>query len=450
MAYGLTAEGFRVKPLLTIIEEVEADVRVDVGVIPVGGLKKLIAVVAKPIAEVWEAIELVNGAIDPDAAVGARLETTSALTGTNREGEKPSTADLTLTGTPTTLVPAGSRAKETLNEVEFATLDDATIAAVSAWAASTAYDVDDFAHSDGGRVYVVTDPGTSAGSGGPTGTADEITDGGVVWRYVGQGTGAITVAAEATEDGPREALSGEINTIVTPVSGWSSVKNLEDADPGRNVETDEALRVRRELELTRSGDATLEAIRVAVSDLEDDDEIVAVKVFHNPTDATDADGVPPHAVEVMVQGGTDQNIRDALLVLVAAGVATYGNVTGTATDTEGTVHTVRFSRPTLVPVHIELELTYDPNVWLVPDDQVDEVKAAIVLYGDGQPAGKDVVSRAISAKGVFAVAGVLDVPVCNIGTAPSPTTETTIAISLRQLATYDTSRITVTATPGVP
>lgn len=450
MAYGLTAEGWRTKPLLTIIEEVEADVRVDGGFIPTGALKKYIAVVCKPIAEVWEAMEVVNGAIDPDAAVGAQLRAVGALTGTVEKGESPSTADLTLTGTPTTLVPALSRAKEPLNQVEFRTLDDATIAAVSAWAASTAYDVDDFAHNDSGRVYVVTDPGTSAGSGGPTGTDDEITDGGVVWRYVGQGTGAITVAAEATEDGPLEALSGEINTIVTPVSGWSSVVNLEDADPGRAVETDEQFRVRRELELTRSGDATLEAIRVAVSDLEDDDAIVAVKVFHNTADVTDADGVPPHAVEVMVQGGTDQNIRNALLVLVAAGIATHGNVTGTATDTEGTVHTVKFSRPTLVPVYIALELIYDANVWLDVDDQVDQVKASTVLYGDGQPSGKDVVSRAISAKGAFAVAGVLDVPVCNIGTAPSPTTETTIPVSLRELPTYDTSRITVTATPGVP
>lgn len=447
MSYGLTDTGFRLKPLLTIIEEVEAAVRVDVGVIPQGALKKLIAVVCKPIAEAWELAEAVNAAIDPDAAVETQLETLSSLTGTTRKPASPSTADLTLTGTPTTLVPSGSRAKETLNEVEFETLDDATITAVSAWAGATAYALGDRV-TNASRVYQCITAGTSAGSGGPTTTAADITDNTAHWRYLGEGTGAVDVASEAIEDGPLEALSGEINTIVTPVSGWSSVINVEDASLGREVETDEALRIRRELELTRSGDATLAAIRVAVADLEDDPDITAVTVFHNPTDATDADGVPPHAVEVMVQGGTDQAIRDALLTLVAAGIATHGTVSGTATDTEGTVHTVKFSRPTEVQIYVDVELTYDAKSW--PLDGEDQVKAAIVLYGDGQDAGRDAVSSAISAKGVFTVPGVLDVPVCHIGTAPNPSSAATVVITSRQIATYDTSRITVVASAGTP
>lgn len=38
----------------------------------------------------------------------------------------------------------------------------------------------------------------------------------------------------------------------------------------------------------------------------------------------------------------------------------------------------------------------------------------------------------------------------DFGIAPSPTLDTTIAISLRQLATYDTGRVGVTSTPGTP
>lgn len=53
-----------------------------------------------------------------------------------------------------------------------------------AWAASTAYSLNQQVHL-GGNVYKATTAGTSAGSGGPTGTGSGITDGTAVWAYVG-------------------------------------------------------------------------------------------------------------------------------------------------------------------------------------------------------------------------------------------------------------------------
>lgn len=53
-----------------------------------------------------------------------------------------------------------------------------------AWAASTAYLLNQQV-SNGGNVYRCTTAGTSAGSGGPTGTGSGITDGSAVWTYVG-------------------------------------------------------------------------------------------------------------------------------------------------------------------------------------------------------------------------------------------------------------------------
>ena len=58
-----------------------------------------------------------------------------------------------------------------------------------AWAASTAYSVPGtLATNDLGKVYELTTAGTSASSGGPTGTTatwDGITDGTAKWRYIG-------------------------------------------------------------------------------------------------------------------------------------------------------------------------------------------------------------------------------------------------------------------------
>ncbi|WP_375248324.1 hypothetical protein [Sphingomonas sp.] len=52
------------------------------------------------------------------------------------------------------------------------------------WAASKAYVVAQQVHN-GGNVYRATAAGTSASSGGPTGTGTGITDGTVTWAYVG-------------------------------------------------------------------------------------------------------------------------------------------------------------------------------------------------------------------------------------------------------------------------
>lgn len=51
-----------------------------------------------------------------------------------------------------------------------------------AWAISTAYVVDDL-RTNGANVYVCKTAGTSAGSGGPTGTGTAITDGTAIWDY---------------------------------------------------------------------------------------------------------------------------------------------------------------------------------------------------------------------------------------------------------------------------
>ena len=53
-----------------------------------------------------------------------------------------------------------------------------------AWAPSTAYAVGNTV-SNGGNVYRCTTAGTSAASGGPTGTGTGIADGTAVWTYLG-------------------------------------------------------------------------------------------------------------------------------------------------------------------------------------------------------------------------------------------------------------------------
>lgn len=444
MAYGVTATGFSVKTYEVIVEELHDAWRAAFGASSLGErAQRLLAIVAERLAEVWELAEDVYAAFDPDGAVDDALDALCALTGTTREPASESTVTLTLTGTGATVVPAGSTVETASTAIEFTTDEDATLAELVAWANTTAYVLDD-RRSNGGNSYICITAGTSAGSGGPTTTADDITDGTVHWRYLGEGTAAVDVTATATATGPLVATSGDLTEIVTPVSGWLGVTNLLDADLGTDLETDEDLRVRRGDELAGGGASTADAIRAAVLDVAD---VTTCRVFYNDSDVTDADGVPPHAVEVLVQGGADQDIWDALLASVAAGIATHGDEAGTAEDSEGVSHDVYFSRPEARTVYAEIVLTKDPDTY--PTDGDAQVKAAIVALEDVLGVGYDVTASRVSAA-VFSVTGVLDVTDVDIGTSAAPPDGTTITVSTRQVATFDTSRITVTSSDGTP
>ena len=63
-------------------------------------------------------------------------------------------------------------------------LDGEDFTDVSDWIAATAYSIGDKVKNDGGKIYVCDTNGTSAGSGGPTGTGSNITDNTTRWDYL--------------------------------------------------------------------------------------------------------------------------------------------------------------------------------------------------------------------------------------------------------------------------
>ncbi|MCA8355184.1 hypothetical protein [Burkholderia cepacia] len=89
-----------------------------------------------------------------------------------------------------------------------------TVPAYAAWVASTAYALNAYA-MNGGNLYQVTTAGTSAASGGPTGTGASIADGSVVWKYVQTGGGTVLIAANAARKGLRVRNAGAGQLAIT-------------------------------------------------------------------------------------------------------------------------------------------------------------------------------------------------------------------------------------------
>lgn len=448
MSYGVTAAGFVAKTMDVLVEGMEAAIKSELGFVPRGFIKKLVAIVCERFTELWEIAELAFLAGDPDAVVDALQDALNSITGTIRNEAVATLVTLTCTGTPLTDILVGSQAENPNTSEVFETKADGTIVALTAWVPATLYAIGD-RRTNASRCYVCITAGVSAGSGGPVDTLEDETDGAAHWRYIGEGTGAVDIVAECTKTGPIIVESGDVSEIVTLTTGWSSVKNLTDGTTGRDKETNEDYRIRREQELSQAGSTTPNAIRAELLEV---DDVTSVTVFYNPSDVTDSDGVPPHAVEVLVRGGTDQAIIDALGELcIAAGIGSHssgaGAVTGTWTDSQGTAHTIKFTRPAEVPIYVIVDLTKYAIEY--PSDGNDQVETAIVAYGNSQNSGKDAVAWGIGVQ-ASKVAGVLDVTSVKIGLAPGPTLSTTIAITTRQLAVFDTTRITVNAINGTP
>lgn len=456
ITYGITDAGFVRKTLEIIKAEREESVRQTFGtsidLAPEGPIGQWIGVESEREALLWELAEAAYNSLNPDSAEGAAQDSVAAITGTLRTPAQPSLVTLALTGTPTTPLDAGRIASVSITEKRFTTLVATVIpAALTARATSTAYVIGD-RRTNNGHAWICTIAGTSSAGTGPqtaTAAAPTVVDGTVSWYWLGLGTGAIDVAAASEESAAIVGSTGTIRTIETPVSGWSGVVNLADAILGNEIEGHAALRIRREQELVANGGGLVESIRNALLDTTNVPGVLGVRVFQNSDYQVNGDGMPPNSIEAVVRGGTDADIRATLWAFGAsAGIYSHGSVSGTITDSQGHVQTVRFSRPTEVPIYIVM--TVERNTLTYPLDGDTQIRTSILARGNADDAfGINARPHMVRSQ-AFLVDGVLDVPVCNVGTAPAPVTEASIAIGLREIAVYDSARIAITLTSGTP
>jgi uncharacterized phage protein gp47/JayE len=112
MSYGLTPEGFNAKTLTEIKASLEDDFRATFGaqinLLPRSNMGQFIGIMAEPLAELWELLELLYVELSPDGATGANLDNVAALTGTVRAAATQTRVLATLTGTEGTVISSGS------------------------------------------------------------------------------------------------------------------------------------------------------------------------------------------------------------------------------------------------------------------------------------------------------------------------------------------------------
>lgn len=194
--------------------------------------------------------------------------------------------------------------------------------------------------------------------------------------------GQILVTATCSVLGAVAAPAGTITTIATPTLGWQSVTNPSAATPGLPVETDGQLRQRQALSTGLPAQTALEGMAGAILAIQG---VSRLRVYENDGNVADANGIPAHALAVIVEGGDADNIAALIAAKKTPGVGTYGDILVTRMDAYGIAHPIRFSRSTLTKVAWAVTLRARDGYTI---DVRDAIKASLAAYTNGLDIGQ--------------------------------------------------------------
>ena len=409
---GLTPQGFKVKRLPEIKTGIESRLSSafgDIDTRPESNFGQLTGIHSELYALLWALAEDVYQSQYPDSASGVSLDDAVYINGLRRTDAAPTKADAVLYGVPSTTIPTGSQASNRRTGAVYQIAQQATISATNAVSvlvevdtvAAGVYSVNvgalsysytatgsdtessiiqglfnamsaaPFARSldnDGLRIDVSSEVAFSV-----TGSL-EIVEAGTVARFNAVNAGAQVLAAN------------DLTEIETPVSGWDRITNPIAGITGRNRETDEDLRARREQSIQITAQATEDAIFARVRQLE---LVQDVSVQFNNGVSVDVFGTDPQHVWVIVEGGDDDAIAGVLFGAVAGGIGYRGSEEVTIiSDVSGKSHIIKFDRPVYIEPTIQIEIV---KLSGFPVGGEDLIKDALVAFGDRLNIGSDLI-----------------------------------------------------------
>lgn len=412
---------------------------------------QIISLFSKALSDGWDGAQEVYNSYDPSMATGAALDRVCALTGVYRISAAATHVAALLYANADNLgavIPSGRQARRVRGAVVFSLAADATIAAASC---QDIYLKLTDAPAAGDVVAVTTTFGTfsvtvvaaldsatmirntlnaladqinattwaNAGNGYVSGSA-QVVQNGVVLQPLPAAIGGVQNLGTAlhlrlthaatpfgvtsyakwtvglcgsvgtfvcTATGPVTLSPDELTEIVTPETGWAAVNNLVAGITGRDVETDEQLRLRRAASFGL-GLATDTAIKNALYNRVPG--IVSASVVSNRNLETDLAGRPGKCFECTVQGGEDQDIGNAIWYAMPAGILPYGYTTVNVPDSEGHNQLVSFTRPIAQPIFaaVSYKLYTEESF---PTDGEALLRAAILNWASDEfTVGKDV------------------------------------------------------------
>lgn len=435
--YGVTDKGFVLKRLDVIQEEVHADLTagfgVDTRLLGTSFLKTLITTFAGQIADLWETAQDSYYAKFPATAEGVNLDHAVQYGGIRRTPNKRTCYPLHCTGSDGTRVREGvvvatntmpeirlyaaqefQIVRESFNSVDvvaavvqagvytvgingetysYSNTDgdkNAILAGLKeAMKASTEYTVQVIVGEDGNMLRIED---TIKARSSMLVLSDNLTTASVT-----------TIANFFTQDYGRITLPyGIINKLVNNISGFWAVANLLEPVYGRLAETDIELRQSYIAKSALRSNTMIDSIVAEL--LNNVANVESASGYENDTELVNSRGMPPHSIEIIVEGGDASEIASAILRRKAGGIQTYGSVVVDVPGRYGDSIPVRFNRPEYLYAWLKVVLHGDAG--RRPVNYAQLTMKSVLEDGKRLSAGENLLTQLLNDGIYSTVAGV--------------------------------------------
>lgn len=467
--YGLSKDGFKRKRLPEIKSDIFQRFEDATGVAVEKGsnsiLGVLVGVIGYEIADMWKSLEDSYNAMYPNTAEGVSLSNSAGLAGILPRPATASIAVLTCYGKNGTYIPYGTEVSSSSDSnIVYSSVEDANISVDNFSVLN--FEIDGEVAS--GKLYSINindvvvrytaNQGDSK-SAVLIALATRLTSltTGVTNDVLTISTDYINTARLLEYNGVRltrlgspirfecETLGsidtpvGTITQVIDTITGFHGAVNDVPVSVGNDADTDETLRQRWSASLYNRGSANIQAVRASVLECIGVNKAV---VIENSGDVIDEDGLLPHSIEVIADGGNEEDIANAIFTKKSGGIQTNGTQVVEIRDSlTDKTYPIRFNRPTSKPIFVKVDVyDYTEEVW--SSNNVNNIKQAVIDYGGQLSFGEDVIVQRFygpiysSTKGI----GRIEVQMSTDGVSYSASN---VPISIREVATFEFSNIEV-------
>lgn len=474
--YGVTDKGFNIKRLDTIMEEIHTDLTeafgFDTRLTKPSFLDTLITTFSYQISNLWETAQDNYYAKYPATATGVSLDNAVQYGGIRRAANKRTSYRLHCTGDDGTYVREEAIvATNTSPEVRLKNADEFEItrdafnrvsikvasAEVGVYSVTINGSQYSFSSPDGveediitGLAKAITDDGYTITAKNNTLTIEDktISRSNVLILSDNLTTSSVTVIATfLTEEYGKITLPyGIVTKMVNNVTGFTAVTNLLEPTYGRKQENDIEL---RQSYIAKSALRSNTMIESIVGELLNNIENVeSASGYENDTDYVDSRGLPPHSIEIIVEGGDNSEIAQAILRRKAGGIQTYGSIEVGVPGVYGDTIPVRFNRPDYLYTWLKVVLHGDKSQ--LPTNYASLTIQALISDGAEFVAGTNLLTQLLNDGIYDAVAGLTYVEIYTAyGTSSTYVPESSdykqknIIVTSRQKVLIDEKRIEV-------
>ena len=264
--------------------------------------------------------------------------------------------------------------------------------------------------------------------------------------------GSITVTATCTVLGATTAAIATLTQILTPTAGWFTVTNTVAAAPGVAIETDAALRIRQS---SSTQGATTTVLGGIVGNIKNLPGVSDLTAYENDSNTTDGNGLPPKSICLSVLGGSLQSIVNIIGLQKTIGCATYGGGTGAVSGTyvdpvSGLSSTINFNIPTQVTILVTITIVpLTGYTTTIGNEIVAAVVAAINALPIGQPVrytrlfapalltGPYASPQSVTDPSTYELTSVL------VAASPSTPVAADVSLAFNQIAVCTTANVTL-------